>query len=243
MLFRNRSFAAACALLTSVAALAADPPQITEAELVHRTQQLYDAVMPGDQTPWKLYYADDALYFDEKGRSMDKAALLADVQPMPRGYSGAIKVRQPKVVFAPGVAILSYDNDETETVFGQELHARYHTTDTWLYRNGVWQIAASQTLRFYEDPATGTVDPAHLDDFIGTYQLAPGVIMTVSRQGNDLFSTRGSAAPVKLLPESPDLFFRPGIEGRRLFHRDAAGKVDLLIDRRNNEDLLWKKTS
>jgi hypothetical protein len=32
-----------------------------------------------------------------------------------------------------------------------------------------------------------------------------------------------------------------GVEGRRLFHRDASGHVDMMIDRRNNEDLLWKK--
>jgi hypothetical protein len=37
------------------------------------------------------------------------------------------------------------------------------------------------------------------------------------------------------------MFFRAGVEGRRLFHRDASGKVDSLIDRRNNEDMLWKK--
>jgi hypothetical protein len=37
------------------------------------------------------------------------------------------------------------------------------------------------------------------------------------------------------------MFFRAGIEGRRLFHRNADGKVDSLIDRRNNEDMFWKK--
>jgi hypothetical protein len=44
-----------------------------------------------------------------------------------------------------------------------------------------------------------------------------------------------------LQPESPDLFFRPAIEGRRLFRRNNTGKVDALIDRRNNEDMIWKK--
>src|ERR1700719_4106651 len=44
---------------------------ITEGELVHRTQELMDAVAPGNQEPWKKYFADDAAYFDEKGRAMD----------------------------------------------------------------------------------------------------------------------------------------------------------------------------
>lgn len=44
-----------------------------------------------------------------------------------------------------------------------------------------------------------------------------------------------------LLLESPDLFFRKGVEGRILFRRDEHGKVDALVDRRNNEDVVWKK--
>src|SRR6266481_5113152 len=42
--------------------------QITQRELERRTQELFDAVAPGDQTPWKKYYAEDSMYFDEKGR-------------------------------------------------------------------------------------------------------------------------------------------------------------------------------
>ena len=215
-------------------------PSITEAELLRRTQQLYDALPSGDRKPWDTYYADDAMMYDEKGRSMNKKALLADVEPMPSGYSGTIKLVHPHTVFAPGVAVLAYDCDETETIFGQELHARYHSVDTWLYRSGKWQIAASQTMRYYEDPALGVTDPAHLDDFVGRYGLSDNR-RVVTRDGNDLYLQRGTAAKAKLLPESGDLFFRAGVEGRILFHRDASGKVDALYDRRNNEDVVWKR--
>jgi len=43
------------------------------------------------------------------------------------------------------------------------------------------------------------------------------------------------------LPETSDLFFRKGVEGRILFHYNAKDKVDTLIDRRNNEDVVWAK--
>jgi hypothetical protein len=36
---------------------------ISEQELVRRTQELMDAVAPGNQEPWKKYFADDATYF------------------------------------------------------------------------------------------------------------------------------------------------------------------------------------
>jgi hypothetical protein len=240
---RNRFFLYVCLVgaFSSLRASTASTSTISEAELLRRTQQLYDSLVPGDKTPWQTFYADDAMMYDEKGRTMDKKALLADVEPMPSGYSGVIKVVHPHTIFAPGVAILAYDCDETETIFGQKLHARYHSVDTWLYRNGAWQIAASQTMRYYEDPALGTTDPKHLSDFVGTYELSFGNRRTVEREGNDLFIQRGAAPRTKLLPESGDLFFRTGVEGRILFHRDASGKVDALYDRRNNEDVIWKR--
>jgi hypothetical protein len=221
---------------------AVDTEKITQEELVRRTQALFDAVAGGDQAPWKLYFAEDAMMFDEKGRSMDKDALVADVTPLPKGYSGTIKVTNPQSRIVGTTAILAYDSDEIEIVYGQKMTARYHETDTWLYREGRWQIVAAQVLRYYEDPAAGTIDLARLDDYVGTYELAPGIVMTVSRDGKQLYAQRSSGTKTKLMPESPDLFFRPGIEGRRLFRRDPGGRVDALIDRRNNEDLIWRKT-
>ena len=220
---------------------AGESKTISQTELVRRTQQLVDAFAPGNQAPWKLYLADDAMIFDEKGRSMDKAAFLADLQPLPAGYSGSIKITKADARFASGVAILSYDCDESEIVFGQEVHARYHMTDTWVYRDAAWKIIASQTLRYYEDPARGDVPESLLGDYAGTYELAPGHTTVVTREGGKLYEKRGAGQRVELAPESPDLFFRAGIEGRFLFHRDASGRVDSLIDRRNNEDLVWKR--
>ena len=108
-------------------------------------------------------------------------------------------------------------------------------------RDGKWQIVAWQVLRYYEDPAAGKVDASKYDDYAGTYELAPGNTLTVYRQGNQLFAKRGERAPEELLPEASDIFFRKGVEGRRLFRRGDDGKVDALIDRRNNEDVIFKK--
>ena len=219
----------------------ADNETISQDELVRRTQELFDGVAVGNQAPWKQYFAEDTVYFDEKGRSMDKTALVADVTPLPKGYSGSIKLVNAHSRINGRTAILTYDLDETEIIYGQHMTARYHGTDTWLFRDGRWQIAAGQMFRYYEDPAPGKVDPARLNDYVGTYELAPGITLTISREGDKLYSKRGDRPQELLLPETCDLFFRPGVEGRRLFRRDNSGKVDALIDRRNNEDLLWKR--
>jgi len=215
--------------------------KITQAELVRRTQELYDAIVPGNQTPWKKYFADDCIFSDEKGRTLDKTKLIADITPIPAGYTGSIKVENVQSRIVGDTAVLSYDCNESETIFGQKVTARYHITDTWLNRNGEWQIIASQAHRYYEDPAVGNADSKKFADYIGAYELAPGQTRTIVAEGDRLFVER-KGKKEELFPETSDLFFRKGVEGRILFRRTASGKVDALIDRRNNEDVLWLKT-
>jgi hypothetical protein len=96
-------------------------------------------------------------------------------------------------------------------------------------------------LRYYEDPTPGKVDVASFAKDAGTYELAPGVQLTISTEGNQLYRQRGDRPKDSLIPEATDIFFRKGVEGRILFRHDDKGKVDALIDRRNNEDVVWKK--
>jgi hypothetical protein len=215
-----------------------DPAAITQEELVRCTPELFDAVVPGTKEPWQKYFADDSIFADEKGRNFNKTQLVADITPLPKGYSGTIKIVKPKSVIHGDTAILSYDLDETETIFGQKLTARYHVTDTWLQRNGVWQIASSQAMRYYEDPAVARIAPKKFVDFSGTYELAPSQTRRVFSEGENLYVERNGKRE-QLLPEDSEIFFRKGVEGRVLFRYMDNGKVDALIDRRNNEDVVW----
>ncbi|MGB9236401.1 MAG: DUF4440 domain-containing protein [Terriglobales bacterium] len=240
-------------LLASIGCQRANHPAITQDELVRRTQELVDSVAGGDQSPFQKYFAEDSMFFDERGENMNKKELVASITPLPKGYSGMIKVAKAQSHIDHDVAILSYDLNETETVFGQNELARYHETDTWMRRNGQWQIVAGQVLRYYEDPAPGEVDPRTFKDYLGTYQLGPERKIVISQEGGQLFrqgagADRATGAPgnppkTELIPEAQGIFFRKGVEGRLLFHRGPGGKVDTLIDRRNNEDVVWKKVS
>ncbi len=229
---------AGCALLGSC--VSRHTTAITQEEVVQRTQKLFDAVAVGNKQPWQEYFAEDAMYFDEQGHNMDKTALVATIEPLPAGTTGNIKVTNSKFHLIGDTAIHSYDMDETETIQGQFMTARYHATDTWMDRNGHWQIAAGQVLRYYEDPKPGQVDARKLRDYIGTYELVAGDHAQVTVEGDKLYWQRGTRPKVELIPEATDVFFRKGVEGRRLFHYEH-GKVDAMIDRRNNEDIVWKK--
>jgi hypothetical protein len=216
---------------------------ITQEELVRNTQELLDAVAAGNQAPFKKYYADDALFSDEKGRNMDKKALVEDIQPLPAGFSGTIKLVRPQSRVVGDTAILSYDLDETETVFGQNLTARYHEIDTWMRRGGKWQIIATQAHRYYEDPAPGKADTGKFPAYIGSYQLSPERTLTITAENGHLYEQRKGRDREELVPEASDIFFRKGVEGRTLFGSGEDGKVASLIDRRNNEDIVYKRTN
>ena len=214
---------------------------ISKEELLRRTQELFDSVAIGNQTPWKKYFADDCMYFDETGRNMNKSALVGTIVALPTGYTGSIKVRSAQSHIEGNVAILSYDLDENESIYGQSMTARYHGTDTWLRRNSEWQIIAGQIFRYYEDPSPVTINPAHYRDYVGTYQVAPGVTLQIFAESGQLYRRRGEGPKEILSPEVTDVFFRKGVEGRLLFRRAKNGNVDALIDRRNNEDVVWRR--
>ena len=88
--------------------------------------------------------------------------------------------------------------------------------------------------------APATDAHASIPDIVGTYELGPGQIRAITADGAKLFVER-KGKKERLFPETSDLFFRKDVEGRILFRADAAGKIDALIDRRNNEDVVWKK--
>jgi len=213
----QRSILFALLGVTLVIVSCAKKPTISQDELSRRTQELFDSVSAGDKTPWQKYFADDAMYFDEKGRNMNKAALVADISPLPKGYSGSIRLGKVQSHIDGNVAIMSYDLDENESIFGQDLTARYHATDTWMFRNGQWQIVAGQVLRYYEDPAPGSVDSRRLAAYAGTYELSPGNALTVSSDGKQLFRQLGDRPKEALIPETGDIFFRKGVEAEYCF--------------------------
>ena len=135
----------------NVFARAADTPDAVKAQLIETTRHLLDAIAPGDKAPWAKVMAEECLYSDENGTTMTKAKFLEELGPLPAGYSGNMKLEKPQFILAGDTAILAYELNEQETVFGQELHARYHATDTWVRRDGQWRMIASQVVRTIEE--------------------------------------------------------------------------------------------
>ena len=220
---------------------AADTPDAVQAQLTETTQGLLDAIAPGNKAPWAKAMAEECLYSDENGTTMTKAKFLEELGPLPAGYSGNIKLEKPQFILSGDTAVLAYEMNEQEIVFGQELHARYHATDTWVRRDGQWYMIASQVVRYGGDPPVATLARELLKEYVAVYEMAPGVQYTVSVDGEQVWGERTGRKKEMLMPEMKDVFFRKGSAGRRIFERGADGKVVRMIDRRDGEDLIWKR--
>jgi CubicO group peptidase (beta-lactamase class C family) len=74
-------------------------------------------------------------------------------------------------------------------------------------------------------PAEIQVDPRVLDGYVGDYQMQPGVLVTISRDGNRLLADATGRQQVRLIPTSESRFFVEGTDVYIEFERDARGST------------------
>src|SRR5690242_9827401 len=130
----------AAPISTQAWAAPADP-----AWLQKTTQALYDALASGDAKLWDQAIASNCIYTSEDGLVQDKAELIKGIQPLPKGFSGGIELRDFSTRQAGDAVVAHYFADEWEDVYGQHLKTTYVSTDTWGLRDGKWQMVATQT--------------------------------------------------------------------------------------------------
>jgi len=103
-------------------------------------------------------------------------------------------------------------------------------------------VVSTQVMALPSERKPAVIDPKHLDSYVGQYELGPEVTYTITREGDKLFGQRTGRAKEELLPLCVDTFYRKGTwRGEKVFQRDGQGRVIALADRRENNDLVWKK--
>jgi Domain of unknown function (DUF4440)/Domain of unknown function (DUF3471) len=259
----RRSFAVPVLLLTALAVLAVLPsaaqaqpegaaakPKATapsdvatvQKELVAITREILDSVSAGKgKEVWTRYLLPDCIIADSFGHIGTRAEIVGQLpaQPSPANH---LEIANPTVRVDGDTAILSYDLTERQDVYGQAVVERFHTTDTYVRRDGAWRVLSSQGTQLAAgEPPVGRAHPESYASLVGTYRIAPEITYTVTREGDHLFGQRNGRPKEELLPETPDVFFRRGIPGQRIFDRDESGKVVRMIDRQAGQDLVWAR--
>ena len=228
-------------LLATTPALAADDPALT-ALLQARTQAMVDAIPPGDKAVWNGLLDPGVIYVDENNVVMDKATVLAGLIPLPAGLIGKAFVTHYQLQRYGDLAVATYVNDEGLDYHGQHIRTKFRVSDTWALGPDGWKMVGSQTLAVLDDPPAIQLPPAKLLDYAGTYTLTPEIKAVLRVDGARLLSHRDGRPDGELKAEAPDLFFTPGSpRSRRVFLRDASGRVTGYADRREGHDIIWKR--
>jgi hypothetical protein len=218
------------------------PDSTTERELLSIAQELFDAIPLGKKEVWEKYAADDIIYTDENWRILTKRQLVESLAPFPKGYSGSIRLANVQSRITRDAAVLSYRALEEEYVFGQKLSPVYLVTDTYLKRDGHWQLVASHVSVLPSERRPLAIKPTHYLSIIGEYELAPGITYTITMEEDKLMGQRTGREKEELLPADENTFFPRGtVRGEKVFMRDASGRPTQMLDRRENNDLVWKK--
>jgi len=92
----------------------------------------------------------------------------------------------------------------------------------------------------YEVPVQRTVvpvDPAVLDTYVGQYTLAPNFVLTVTREGRQLFAQATGQPRFEVFPESPVKFFLRVVDAQITFTKGTDGAVTGLVLHQNGRDM------
>src|SRR5262245_6996803 len=178
----SKSIAYALLVFTTLllmSTLAQPQPGDLATQLERQTQELLDAVAAGNRDPWTRYLHQDLVYTAEDGSIKSKAQLLEEVQPLPKQIWGKLRVTRFRTVRQGVTAVCSYIAEEDEDYYGQTIHARYLSTDTWIDTPEGWRLLASQVMALRDDPPHVLLPRATLDQYVGSYSLTAEVTYTI----------------------------------------------------------------
>jgi hypothetical protein len=230
--------------LLAALALQASPNTVdlTTKLLRAKDQAMLDAIVPGNRKVWEDALAADAVYVDESGAITDRAEFLKQLEPMPAGISGSIQITSFSAHISGDLATVIHTDDEQENFHGQTLYARYLTTETWRNEAGEWKLHLVHVYAVLKDPPAISLPADVLQQYTGRYLAGNDLVYVIEWDGKQITGGRQGGAVKPLMVEVRDVLFIAGQPRiRKIFQRDAAGKITGFVDRRESWDLLWHR--
>jgi len=86
-----------------------------------------------------------------------------------------------------------------------------------------------------------TVDPKLFDEYVGQYQLAPDFILTITREGGQLYAQATNQPKLPIFPEGERDFFYKAVDAQITFETDANGRATSLTLHQNGANMPAKR--
>ena len=99
---------------------------------------------------------------------------------------------------------------------------------------------AEAKLKQLESPDV-KVAPAVYDAYVGEYELAPGFVLAITKEGEKLMAQATGQPKVEIFPESETKFLLRVVDAQITFVKDESGRVTNLILHQSGRDVPGKK--
>ena len=214
----------------------------TAALIQRQSQEFSDASASGDTAALSRLLDDQVTFINEGGESATKKDIVGSAGPLPKGIENHLVQTDFHVQLYGTVAVTSFTDVQTELAHGQMFRAKYRSIEVWLKEGADWRMISSQTIALADDPPSVVLSDKELGDYVGTYSGGPDFMFKIARNGSGLTGTLGSNPTVAMKAEVRDVLFTPGQPRlRRIFQRDAQGKITGFVSRREGHDLVFKR--
>jgi len=205
-----------------------------------QSREFSDASAAGDgKTLARL--ADERVIFMNETGEIATHKDLTESTPPPAGVENRLAQSDVRIELHGDTAVTSFTDNLTQHANGSVRTASFLSTEVWQKEKGHWLLISSQTMTKAQEPAAVSLEPAVLDDYVGTYS-ANGVTVKIDRDGAALHSATNGGAATKLDMEARDVAFTPGQPRlRRVFIREG-GKVTGFLSIRESGDVFFKRS-
>jgi CubicO group peptidase (beta-lactamase class C family) len=86
-----------------------------------------------------------------------------------------------------------------------------------------------------------SLEPRRMDGFAGRYQLAPGFVLSITREGAGLFAQATGQPRFQIFPEAERTFFLKVVDAQITFQPDVDGKPSGLVLHQGGRDMAAKR--
>lgn len=202
-----------------------------EQELRRLEDEWLSTYLRGDKATFDRLVADDFTGTDESAVLRNKTQERELVQAPP---TGAIKVSLTNEdvqvrVFGETAIVTGRIVQKAERPGQDSFGFQTRFTDTFLKRQGRWQVVARHYSRIPLERTAIKVDPKIYDAYVGEYEIAPSIVFHVSKEGDHLMSQTTGQPKAEMFPESEIGFFIRGIPAQFIFLRDDKGQVARVV--------------
>lgn len=115
------------------------------------------------------------------------------------------------------------------------------TTELVLHQNGIDQTARKISDELPKERQAVKFDPKVYDRCVGEYELAPGAVVTIRKEGERLMARLTGQSFLEIFPEAETEFFYKDVDAQITFVKDGQGSVIELVLHQSGRDMRAKK--